>query len=580
MKQKLLPLVLYMLLVAFTSEAIAGVVLKNGNFYISYTDYKYCAPGKGCFEITRTYNSKSADVTEFGFGWGWDLATKVYFGTDGVFRVHHNGGGAVNYFFNVVPAPSKTAEMVETLVTTGLKHNYKQEEPVVVLEWKNDLYSSFRERINTWYEFVKKGWLEKPKPMPGVYEYEDAYRNTAIVLEDGSVELSSRCNCDSGQFKKMVFDANGRLVKEIKSNDELLDENDAQFTAFYNEDDHPYLILFADDSIHIEYNGQFITHIWGKDGEAFIEVNERKDLVGCREYDFSNYNRAQADSFIYTHEYDALHNMTRIAYTDGSDMKIVYNNKGMASLINVRDTLITHYHYDYFTNAEDGSINTNHYYTRTTIIRERDTSTAYYEYKSTNNAEGSIYLEWLIVETDNVRTETYYNEFGKPEKIIRNGMLTTFTYDRRRNLIKKDGNKFVYTIAYRGDKPIRIERFNCETLETTVYDYTYNANGQVAYTKLNGVTYRNTFDNTGKIVLTTVGKEELKYEYLYGSSEFPSHVFFTDGKELQLDYQGKGDLKCKHSNPPQSEVTEALFEVFQRHWKNTEPLRIGEDGNE
>lgn len=579
MKLNMWPLMLCVFAVGFSLEVLAGVNLKNGNFYISYTDYKYCAPGKGCFDITRTYNSKSADVTEFGFGWGWDLATNIHFAPDGIFRVHHNGGGAINYFFHVVPAPSKTAEMVETLVSTGLKHNYKQEEPVVVLEWKNQLYGSYRERINTWNEFVKKGWLEKPKPIPGVYEYEDAYRNTAIVFEDGSVELNSRCNCDSGQFKKMIFNAKGLLVKEIRSNDELLDENDAQYTAFYNEDNHPYLILFADDSIHIEYNGPFIKHIWGKDGEAFIEVNERKDLVACREYDFSNYNRSAADSFIYRHQYDALHNMTQIAYTNGTSTKIKYDSRGYASQINVCDTQTTHYRYENFKNP-DGSENTAHYYTATTTIKQQDSSAAYYEYKSKNLPDGGSYLEWIIVEKEGVRTETYYNEFGKSDKIVRNGMLTTFSYDRRRNLIKKEGNKMVYTIAYRGDKPIRIGRFNCETTETTVFDYTYNANGQVAYTKVDGATYYNTYDKTGKIILTTHGKEVLKYEYLYGSSEFPTHVFFPDGKELQLEYQGKGDLKCKHSNPPQKEITEQLFQVFQRHWKNTEPLRIGEDGSE
>lgn len=579
MKLNMWPLMLCVFAVGFSFDVLAGVNLKNGNFYISYTDYKYCAPGKGCFDITRTYNSKSADVTEFGFGWGWDLATNIHFAPDGIFRVHHNGGGAVNYFFHVVPAPSKTAEMVETLVNTGLKHNYKQQEPVAVLEWKNELYNSAGKRIAAWNEFVKKGWLQRPKPIPGVYEYEDAYRNTAIVFEDGSVELNSRCNCDSGQFKKMVFNAKGLLVKEIRSNDELLDENDAQYSVFYNEDDHPYLILFADDSIHVEYNGQFIKHIWGKDGEAFIEVNERKDLVACREYDFHNYKREEADSFIYSYEYDDLHNMTRIGYTNGASQRIEYNTNGEVSLINVCDTVTTLYRYGDFKNP-DGSVNFNHYYTGTTTIKQQDSTAAYYEYKSKNESDGGSYMEWIIVEKEGVRTETYYNEFGKPEKIVRNEMLTTFTYDRRRNLIKKEGNKFVYTIAYRGDKPIRIERFNCETLETTMYEYTYNANGQVAYTKAGGATYYNTFDKTGKITLTTYGKEVLKYEYLFGSSEFPSHVFFTDGKELQLEYQGKGDLKCKHSNPPQTEITAQLFEVFQRHWKNTEPLRIGDDGSE
>ena len=43
------------------SMAFAGVNLKNGNFYISYTDIVVPGGGKK-LEITRTYNSKSTEV--------------------------------------------------------------------------------------------------------------------------------------------------------------------------------------------------------------------------------------------------------------------------------------------------------------------------------------------------------------------------------------------------------------------------------------------------------------------------------------------------------------------------------------
>ena len=52
------------------SFALAGVNLKNGNFYISYTDIVVPGGGKK-LEITRTYNSKSTEVGWFGFGWGF-----------------------------------------------------------------------------------------------------------------------------------------------------------------------------------------------------------------------------------------------------------------------------------------------------------------------------------------------------------------------------------------------------------------------------------------------------------------------------------------------------------------------------
>jgi hypothetical protein len=58
------------------SVAQAGVNLKNGNFYVSYTDIVVPGGGKK-LEITRTYNSKATEVGWFGFGWGSLYETKL-----------------------------------------------------------------------------------------------------------------------------------------------------------------------------------------------------------------------------------------------------------------------------------------------------------------------------------------------------------------------------------------------------------------------------------------------------------------------------------------------------------------------
>ena len=50
-------------------SAFGGVNLKNGNFYISYTDVVLPGTGK-TLRVTRTYNSKATEIGWFGFGWG------------------------------------------------------------------------------------------------------------------------------------------------------------------------------------------------------------------------------------------------------------------------------------------------------------------------------------------------------------------------------------------------------------------------------------------------------------------------------------------------------------------------------
>ena len=77
--------------------AYAGVNLKNGNFFISYTDVIVSGAGKP-LEITRTYNSKSTEMGWFGFGWGSEFETHLKISADGSVIVQENGAGALTRF--------------------------------------------------------------------------------------------------------------------------------------------------------------------------------------------------------------------------------------------------------------------------------------------------------------------------------------------------------------------------------------------------------------------------------------------------------------------------------------------------
>ena len=68
-----IPHLVIVFLLFITTAATAGVNIKNGNFYISYTDHDL-AKFNG-FELMRTYNSKSVEKGLFGFGWGSEIET-------------------------------------------------------------------------------------------------------------------------------------------------------------------------------------------------------------------------------------------------------------------------------------------------------------------------------------------------------------------------------------------------------------------------------------------------------------------------------------------------------------------------
>src|SRR6218665_377413 len=90
-------LTLALIVLMMSVYASAGVNLKNGNFYISYTDIVVPGGGKK-LEITRTYNSKSTEVGWFGFGWGSEFETKLELSADGSIVIHEHGSGAKTRF--------------------------------------------------------------------------------------------------------------------------------------------------------------------------------------------------------------------------------------------------------------------------------------------------------------------------------------------------------------------------------------------------------------------------------------------------------------------------------------------------
>src|SRR5262249_52147282 len=81
---------------ALSVSAAANVSLKNGNFFVGYTDIVY--PGGFEPKIERVYNSKTGFKGMFGFGWGNEYEVYVTVSADGSVVVHEYGGGAENRF--------------------------------------------------------------------------------------------------------------------------------------------------------------------------------------------------------------------------------------------------------------------------------------------------------------------------------------------------------------------------------------------------------------------------------------------------------------------------------------------------
>src|SRR3954466_14321224 len=89
-------LILAVALAASAVAAQANVSIKNGNFFIGYTDIIY--PGGFEPKIERVYNSKTIFKGMFGWGWGNEYEVFLTVSADGSVVVHEYGGGAENRF--------------------------------------------------------------------------------------------------------------------------------------------------------------------------------------------------------------------------------------------------------------------------------------------------------------------------------------------------------------------------------------------------------------------------------------------------------------------------------------------------
>ena len=88
----------------FSFALIAGVNIKNGNYYVTYKDIVVPGGGKD-LEISRTYNSTITRVGWFGVGWASEFETRLEAGADGSVTVVEFGNGAMTRF-----TPKKTID--------------------------------------------------------------------------------------------------------------------------------------------------------------------------------------------------------------------------------------------------------------------------------------------------------------------------------------------------------------------------------------------------------------------------------------------------------------------------------------
>lgn len=528
---------LIVLLLALAAvNANAGVNLKNGNFYISYTDIVVPGSGKQ-LEITRTYNSKSTNVGWFGFGWGNLYETKLSPSPDGCVVIREHGSGGKTRFcpknsVDPVAASNKiieamrkkspmTAQTAKSLLerlknNADLRHAYAKNFGIKTdIAAGTKLYSNQR-GIQT-VKVTKKGYQRKSND--GKVEYFDKVGNLTKVKEKNgyAVEFIYK--------KKKLFSIKDSFAKQI-------------FLSWNS-------------------NGM-ISSLWSSGDKKAVFKYDGQNLV---------YSRDIAGN-AYSFRYDKNHNLTKIVYNplrtketpeDAMVMKYEPKTFFISEIIDRNGESVK---YKYGSNPKNTD---NHYWTLVTKKGfDNKKVTNRYEYEIKTKPDGSRYTYRILTKINGIKTETIYSECcGLPLKIARGKHVTNFEYNAKGLLTKKSSTKGDFVKIDYDKKLNKISKVqNNKGWTKFVYDKKGNLKKAINSKKKSVLLI---YDRKGKItkMLDKNGKtgKSRTLTFKYNALGKPVEIMMKKVGKINVAYDNYGEIKrveSKSGHKMALQVTQAF----------------------
>ena len=492
--------------------AFGGVNLKNGNFYITYTDI--IAPGGDHdLEVTRTYNSKSTDNGWFGFGWGSLYETKLMVSADGSVVVMENGSGAQTRF---VPKEAINVEISSKKIIEAMK----KKEPV-----SDVMVQSLMKRLNSDAELRQF--------------YSKKY-NIETVLADGTMLYSN----DRG-IQTMVKEKTGYKRTGSDGKVDYFD-NAGKLTKISDKNGY---------SISFEYKGEQLFAIkdtqakqilfeWYPDGKI-KSAAFTGDKKATYAYDTKGNLSTSTDvaGNTYKYDYDSNHNLTGITYIDTTKMQVKYDKNSFATEVIERNGESTKYKY------ENNPKNPDFHYWTTVTKKPVDgpESSSRYEYEIKTKPDGQQYTYRIATDVDGIKTETIYSECcSLPLKITRGKDVTTFEYNAKGLLTKKTSTRGEYVELAYDDKINKITRVvNNDGWTNFQYDKIGNLAKAVNSA---GKSVLLIYDRSGKITkMIDQEKDDAKtrrtLSFKYNSLGKPVEIEMENVGIINVAYDNYGEIK-------------------------------------
>ena len=519
----------------------AGVNLKNGNFYISYTDISVPGSGKN-LEISRTYNSKSTEKGRFGFGWGTYYDTKVVKNPDGCAVVHEHGAGGTTRFCpkNKVDPKAASQKIIAAMRKRASVSAEAEKNLLERLVNNAELRHVYARRYNVSTDIAAGSVLYSNQR--GIQELQ--------VTKTGFIRKSN-------DGKREVFNEKGEL-SEVK-------EKNGYSVSFSYKDGNLFAIKdSAAKQIYFSWypNGK-VKEMWSVGDKKASFVYDGDNLIYSKDVDGNEYG----------FQYDANHNLTKVVYNPEPGKNTVKKGvkedsiqmeydpkKFFITKKTERNGDVTEYKYD-----NDPKRPKDHYWTLVTkpgFSGKKVTNR--YEYEIKTRPDGSRYTYRILTKINGIKTETIYSECcGLPLKIARGKNVTNFEYNDKGLLTKKTSTKGDSVIIDYDKVHNKISRVQNASGITS---FKYDAKGNLTNAENNrGKKVLLVYNSKGKISKMvdkdSKSKQTRVLAFKYNALAKPVEIQMEKVGTINVSYNNFGEIKkveSKQGHKMALQVTQAF----------------------
>lgn len=543
-------LLICFLSIVFFVDVTAGVNIKNGNFYLSYTDHDLTE--KNGIDITRTYNSSSVDDGLFGFGWGSMLETRLYIIGDGNLVIKYWGGGSMVLYTYNQPDEELLNSCLDQLVNAAIENEDLENNPSDINAFRTLLRQSVNERVRRWIKYYQLELVHTPDKLPVTLWKASMMAFGQITLSaDGFVQLSEDGSSD--RFNQYGFltanlSAGGNPVFELtyKNGNRISTLKDKGGNVFY------FSLTSLGKVERIHTKGK-ISRYWYKDNLLVRSVD-----AGKNDYRFG---------------YDSAYNMISVHYTDGTAMYIEYEETtNFCKKVTDRKGLITEYVYKFFYD-ENGEVSQNHF--ATYVLKQTPgkpgTDSAYYEYEIRDLENGEEYQYRYFQNLNGSTYEEINDEQCRWPVILRkNQQELRFRYSTQCGVLSRDSDSLriealLDTVL---QQPVQLLYFNKITADTLLKKIELNEYGKPLRIRFRNTETTISYNKDQLPVEIRFEKEVLRYRYDANKRVVEVQAETTGILEIEYDQNNRIIKRSSKQGAAAADAIYALYEAANQRIKN------------